>query len=158
MLIHWNDICYQSSIICISLEVLFQYFKHILVLCNLYFWEWVMYDQWIIIPVPDSWCELTSHPDILHMACQYHLDGLVQDYSISSLLVMEILQSCIKPSICVIGVETSTEDILRSFEFPGARERALRLHYKQQCAIKITNGAFSFVWSFSWIKFLPLIF
>ena len=28
-----------------------------------------------------------------------HIDGLVQDYSISSALAMEILQSCIKPSI-----------------------------------------------------------
>ena len=29
-----------------------------------------------------------------------HIDGLVQGYSISSALAMEILQSCTKPSIC----------------------------------------------------------
>ena len=32
-----------------------------------------------------------------------HIDGLVQDCSISSVLAMEILQSCTRPSIFNIG-------------------------------------------------------
>ena len=31
--------------------------------------------------------------------CDYYIDGLVQDCSNSSELAMELLQSCIKPSI-----------------------------------------------------------
>ena len=37
-----------------------------------------------------------------------HIDGLVQDYSISSTLAMEILRSCAKPSICSSLVLTQT--------------------------------------------------
>ena len=40
--------------------------------------------------------------NILHTDCEnglYHIDGLVQDCSVTSALAMEIMQSCIKPSI-----------------------------------------------------------
>ena len=36
---------------------------------------------------------------------QHDIDGLVQDCSISSALAMEILQSCTKPSICIVWKE-----------------------------------------------------
>ena len=39
----------------------------------------------------------------------YYIDGLVQDCSISSALAMEILKSCIKPSI--YGVNICDSDI-----------------------------------------------
>ena len=39
------------------------------------------------------------HVDTTLMSHEYHIDGLVQDCSISSALAMEILQSCTKPLI-----------------------------------------------------------
>ena len=39
-----------------------------------------------------------SEPVVAHYG-QYYIDGLVQDYSNSSVLAMELLQSCAKPSI-----------------------------------------------------------
>ena len=35
-----------------------------------------------------------------NLGCFYHIDGLVQDCSISIALAMEIMQSCTKPMIC----------------------------------------------------------
>ena len=49
-------------------------------------------------------CTMTSDPTTLRIessrTIHEHRDGLVQDCSISSALVLEILQSCTKPSIC----------------------------------------------------------
>ena len=38
----------------------------------------------------------------LLLQTEHHIDGLVQDYSNSSALAMELLQSCTKPLICFI--------------------------------------------------------
>ena len=37
---------------------------------------------------------------IIYSHCIAYIDGLVQDCSNSSVLAMELLQSCTKPSIC----------------------------------------------------------
>ena len=39
--------------------------------------------------------------EIIHVAWEYDIDGLVQDCSNSSVLVVELLQSCTKPLICL---------------------------------------------------------
>ena len=80
----------------------------------------------------------------------FHIDGLVQDCSISSALAMEIQQSCTKPSICTGTTENYVINMaaissrqllinLQEFKHKTFPVRAYTLNFKIRCMMSDHN-------------------
>ena len=71
--------------------------------------------------------DMQPHPACFHKSrdiyclCYNHMEGFVQDYSISSALVMEILQSYTKPSIYSNVIFTDTWRMKTSYTFANRK-------------------------------------
>ena len=69
-------------------------------------------------------------------------DGLVQDCSISSVLAIEILQFCTKPSIQLCSIESrNVGNVLSLWEAPGAKTRTEGTSIP--CHVCVIGGTYS---------------